>query len=136
MGLAMRGVAREPTGAKTDGTDGTHETNGFAAARAELGGGRLIILLAPELITDLLITRLGGSQRLDRSSGPGRLSTKRSASACLRSGGTLQLVRLVSPNHQTKLFHRNYYRGYALEVPLNLGSEQPAVIGFAVGIRP
>jgi hypothetical protein len=27
---------------------------------------------------------------------------KRSASACLRSGGTLQLVRLVSPNNQTK----------------------------------
>jgi len=30
-------------------------------------------------------------------------SQKRSASACLRSGGTLQLARLVSPNHQTKL---------------------------------
>jgi hypothetical protein len=81
MGLAMRGVAREPTGAKTDGTDGTHETNGFAAARAELGGGRLIILLAPELITDILITQLGGSQPLDRCNGPGLLSHKKK---CLR----------------------------------------------------
>jgi hypothetical protein len=47
MDLATRGVGREPTGAKTDGTDGTHETNGFTSARAELGGGRLIFLLAP-----------------------------------------------------------------------------------------
>ena len=62
------------------------------------------------------------------------VSQKRSASACLRSGGTLQLVRLVSPNHQTKItgIADNVGNGNYLEEPLNLGTEQPAVVGVAV----
>jgi hypothetical protein len=60
--------------------------------------------------------------------------TKRSASACLRSGSTLQLARLVSPNHQTKItaIADNAGNGNYLEEPLNLGTEQPAVVGVAV----
>jgi hypothetical protein len=61
-------------------------------------------------------------------------SQKRSASACLRSGGTLQLVRSVSPNHQTKNAANagSAGNGDHLEEPLNLGTEQPAMVGVAI----
>src|ERR1700741_622769 len=62
---------------------------------------------------------------------------KRSASACLRSGGTLQLVRSVSPNHQTKSaatagITGSAGNGHHLKEPLNLGTKEPAVGGVAV----
>jgi hypothetical protein len=48
MGLTMRWVGREPKGAKTDGTHGTHETNAISLCiDTELAGGTLIVLLAP-----------------------------------------------------------------------------------------
>jgi hypothetical protein len=44
MGLTTRWVGREPKGAKADGTHGTHA---IPLRVTELGGGTLIILLAP-----------------------------------------------------------------------------------------
>jgi hypothetical protein len=56
---------------------------------------------------------------------PPTFHKKRSASAYLRSGGTLQLVRLVSPNHQTKIAANagGAGNGNHLEEPLNLSTE-------------
>src|ERR1700747_2732268 len=53
------------------------------------------------------------------------------------SGGTLQLVRSVSPNHQTKSaatagITGSGGNGHQLKEPLNLGAEQPAGGGVAV----
>jgi hypothetical protein len=61
-------------------------------------------------------------------------SHKKERLRCLRSGGTLQLVRLVSPNHQTKPYPSCACAGrkIQLEEPLNLGTEQPAVVGVAI----
>jgi hypothetical protein len=47
MGLTTRWVGRERKGAKADGTHGTHETNAIPLRVTEVGGGTLIILLAP-----------------------------------------------------------------------------------------
>jgi hypothetical protein len=46
--MSTRRVGREPKGATTDRTHGTHETNAISlCVDTELAGGRLIVLLAP-----------------------------------------------------------------------------------------
>jgi hypothetical protein len=57
VGPASRGIGRQPRGAKRDGTDGTYGANAiYLWIDTEVAGGTLIRLLAPELITDPLIT--------------------------------------------------------------------------------
>jgi hypothetical protein len=57
MGLTTRWVGTEPKGAMTDGTHGTDETNSISLGiDTELASGILMVLLAPALITDSLIT--------------------------------------------------------------------------------
>jgi hypothetical protein len=57
MDLTTRWVGKEPKGAKTDGTNGTHETNAISlCVDIERAGGTFMVLLAPELITALPVT--------------------------------------------------------------------------------